>query len=188
MAAGSADRADPGRRAHAPRRLDGQPANRVVELDHVLGRVAARLAEQLHETASWPARFDVLDAVITRRLAAARPPAPAISWALRRLTETGGLVGIGALADERGSSRQYLSTGFRDQVGLPPKTLARILRFQRVIRLLEREGDARLAQVADECGYYDQAHLNRDFRAFSGRTPSQFLAGRLPGGAGVACD
>lgn len=161
-------------------------ANRVVELDQVLGRFAARLAEQLYEAAGWPARFDVLDVVIASRLAAVRPPAPAITWALRRLTETGGLVGIGALAEELGSSRQYLAAGFREQVGLPPKTLARILRFQRVTRLLEREGEVGLAQVADECGYYDQAHLNRDFRAFAGRTPSQFLARRLPdGGCGL---
>ena len=161
-------------------------ANRVVELDQVLGRFAAQLVERLYETASWPSRFDVLDAVITSRLAIARAPAPAITWALRRLTETRGLVGIGALAEELGSSRQYLAAGFREQVGLPPKTLARILRFQHVIRVLEHEGEARLAQVADECGYYDQAHLNRDFRAFAGRTPSQFLACRLPNGAGLA--
>ncbi len=161
-------------------------ANRVVELDQVLGHFAGRLAEQLHETASWPARFDLLDELITSRLATARPPAPKIAWALRRLIDTGGLLGIGALADELGSSRQYLAAGFREQIGLPPKTLARILRFQRVTRLLEGEGEAAIAQIADECGYYDQAHFNRDFRAFAGRTPSQFLAQLMPDGAGVA--
>jgi AraC-like DNA-binding protein len=160
-------------------------ANRVVELEHVLGRFAARLAEQLYETASWPARFDVLDAAIASRLAAAREPSPAISWAWRRLNKTGGRLGIGALADELGSSRQYLVTKFREEVGLPPKTVARILRFQRAIQLLEREDEARLMRVAHECGYYDQAHFNRDFRNFAGSTPSEFLARRLPDRGGV---
>jgi AraC-like DNA-binding protein len=160
-------------------------ANRVVELEHVLGRFAARLAEQLYETESWPARFDLLDAAIASRLAAAREPAPAISWAWRRLNETGGRLGIGALADELGSSRQYLVTKFREAIGLPPKTLARILRFQRAIQLLERADHARLTRVARECGYYDQAHFNRDFHHFAGSTPSEFLARRLPDRGGV---
>jgi hypothetical protein len=85
-------------------------ANRVIELEQILGRFAARLAEQLYETASWQARFDVLDAAIASRVAGAREPSPAISWALGRLTETGGRLSIGALADEVGSSRQYLAT------------------------------------------------------------------------------
>jgi AraC-like DNA-binding protein len=160
-------------------------ANRVVELEQVLGSFAARLAEQLYETAGWRARFDVLDAAIASRLAAAREPSPAISWAWRRLTETGGRLGIGALADELGSSRQYLVARFREEVGLPPKTLARILRFQRAVHLLEHGDETRLMRVAHECGYYDQAHFNRDFREFAGSTPREFLARRLPDGAGV---
>jgi AraC-like DNA-binding protein len=162
-------------------------ANRVVELEQILGPFAALLAEQLYEATRWQARFDVLDAAIAGRLAAARGPAPAISWAWRRLTETGGRVGISELADELGSSRQYLVTRFREDVGLPPKTLARILRFQQAIRLLECDDKARLARVAGECGYYDQAHFNRDFRQFAGSTPSEFLVRRLPDRAGVLC-
>jgi AraC-like DNA-binding protein len=159
-------------------------ANHVVELEQILGRFAALLAEQLYETTGWQARFKVLDAAIAGRLAAASRPAPAISWAWRRLTETGGRVGIRELADELGSSRQYLVTRFREDVGLPPKTLARILRFQQAIRLLNGD-EARLARVAHECGYYDQAHFNRDFRQFAGTTPSEFRIRRLPDRAGV---
>lgn len=160
-------------------------ANCVIELEQILGRFAARLAEQLYETASWQGRFDLLDGAIAGRLADAREPSPAVGWAWRRLTETDGRLSIGALAGELGSSRQYLATRFREEVGLPPKTLARILRFQRAIRLLERDDEARLTRVAHECGYHDQSHFNRDFRAFAGATPSEFRARRLPDGAGV---
>ena len=170
-------------------RLLGVPmdslANRVVDLEQLLGRFAAHLTERLCEMEDWQARFDVLEAMIAPRFAAAREPAPAIAWAWQRLIESGGRLAISALADELGSSRQYLVTGFREQIGLPPKTLARILRFQRVIQLLEGDNQAQLAQVASRCGYYDQAHLNRDFRQFAGSTPTQYVARRLPAGLGV---
>lgn len=159
-------------------------ANRVVELDQVLGPFATQLAEQLFDAADWPARFDVLDAAIAGRLASAREPSPVTGWAWRRLTDTGGRLSIGMLTAELGVSRQYLATRFRDEVGLPPKTLARIVRFERAIGLLGADAP-RLTRIAHDCGYYDQAHLNRDFRELAGSTPTEFLARRLPDGAGV---
>jgi AraC-like DNA-binding protein len=71
---------------------------------------------------------------------------------------------------------------------VPPKTLARILRFEHALALLRRDDGARFAEIAERCGYYDQAHMNRDFRAFAGASPSEFLARRLPDGGGVRAD
>ena len=68
---------------------------------------------------------------------------------------------------------------------MPPKTIGRVLRFENVSRTLMATPEPRLAEVAFDCGYYDQAHLNRDFRDFAGMTPSAFLAARLPAGGGV---
>jgi AraC-like DNA-binding protein len=68
---------------------------------------------------------------------------------------------------------------------MPPKALARILRFDRVAERLLAVTEPRLAEVAYDCGYYDQAHLNRDFREFARTTPSAYLARRLPDGGGV---
>jgi AraC-like DNA-binding protein len=58
----------------------------------------------------------------------------------------------------------------------------RILRFQRAARDLARPDGPSLCEIALDCGYYDQAHLNRDFREFAGRTPTELMAARLPGG------
>jgi AraC-like DNA-binding protein len=71
---------------------------------------------------------------------------------------------------------------------MPPKTLARVLRFKHALGLLQRDDGARFAEIAETCGYYDQAHLNRDFRAFAGAPPTDFLARRLPDGGGIAAE
>jgi AraC-like DNA-binding protein len=159
-------------------------ANRVVELDQVLGPFAAQLAGQLFDAQTWAARFDVLDAALVRRLPSGREPSPVTDRAWRRLTDTSGQLSIGMLTAELGVSRQYLAARFRDEVGLPPKTVARILRFQRAIDLLGPD-DAQLTQVARDCGYFDQAHFNRDFQELAGSTPTDFRARRLADGAGV---
>lgn len=173
------------------RRFLGQPlrelANQVVELDDVLGtRVASELVERLALAPDWPARFALLDATIAARLDRSPQPAPSVAWAWKRLQETDGRLAIGALAQELGCSRRHLVTTVREQIGLPPKTLARILRFNRAVGLLQRDDGTRLGEIALDCGYYDQAHLNRDFRAFAGDPPSAFLARRLPDRAGFA--
>ena len=75
---------------------------------------------------------------------------------------------------------------FRDQVGLPPKLVSRILRFRRALAEFETDDGRRFAEIAQQCGYYDQAHLNREFRDFAGVTPSDIVASKLPAGLGLA--
>jgi AraC-like DNA-binding protein len=161
-------------------------SNRVVELADLLGREADELVERLAGLPGWEERFSLLDAVLGARLREARPPSPSIAWSLRRLRATAGAVSVSELAAELGCSRRHLVAGFREEVGLPPKRVARILRFERVLSRLDREGGLRLGDIAADCGYYDQPHLNRDFRDFTGASPGEWLARRMPDGAGTA--
>lgn len=150
-------------------------ANRVVELGDLAGAVAPDLAARLAASPDWATRFAILDAVIAARLGST-PAAPAgVAWAWHQLQLTGGRAEIGALAVELGCSRRHLVAQFREQIGLPPKTVARILRFQGALRLLGRDDRPSWAEIAHRCGYYDQAHLIRDFRRFAGRPPGEFL-------------
>ena len=103
-----------------------------------------------------------------------------------RLVSTHGAASVEALAAEVGWSRRHLFARFREQTGLPPKVFARILRFQRAATLMAAAEGPSLCEIALDCGYYDQAHLNRDFRAFAGRTPTELMAARLPKGSGYA--
>jgi transcriptional regulator GlxA family with amidase domain len=83
-------------------------------------------------------------------------------------------VAIEALANDAGLTRRQLERRFLDAVGMSPKTLVQVLRFQRVLGVLA-DASPRWVDVAAACGYYDQAHLNRDFKRFTGATPRSFL-------------
>jgi AraC-like DNA-binding protein len=176
----------------AARMLLGTPmhelAGRVVALEDVLGARLPRLIERLQEAPTWDARFDLLDGLLARRLAGAPSPPPSLVYAWQRLRDSHGRARVGALAAEVGCSPRYLTLQFRDHLGMPPKPLARILRFRHALDLLECDDGSRYAEIAEGCGYYDQAHLNRDFRAFAGAAPGHFLARRLPDGGGVAAE
>jgi AraC-like DNA-binding protein len=170
------------------RRLLGVPmgelARRVVELEAVL---PGGLTDRLADADGWEARFDLLDAVLLARLHAAPAPPPDVAFAWSRLCQTHGAIRIAQLCEELNCSRRHLSGRFAEDVGLPPKAVARILRFRRVLTLLDAEGGAaRFADVAVAGGYCDQSHLNRDFRQLASCTPAEYLASRLPEGLGVA--
>src|SRR5262249_3884769 len=104
-----------------------------------------------------------------------------------------------SLAAETGCSQRTLIARFRTCVGFPPKTIARLLRFNRAVRSLDRlsrtrgnepagrpyieapqlddrlAGTLQWAGLAADCGYFDQPHLIKDFREFTGLTPHAFL-------------
>jgi AraC-like DNA-binding protein len=154
---------------------------KVVDLGDVLGAPGRRLVDQLRETRSFELRFALVDEAIASRLAEGRTVSPAVAWAWQRLTETHGRIEVGSLAAGLGWSRKHLAAQFREQIGAPPKLVARLLRFRRAVRLLDRVQSGRWAEIAYCCGYYDQAHFIRDFRQFAGGTPTDYLARRLPG-------
>ena len=164
-------------------------AGRTVALDDLLGAAAARLVARLRAAPTWEARFALLDRIIAARLDRAARPDERLAWCWGRLAATGGALAIADLATAVGWSERHLIARFREGLGLPLKTLARVLRFNRAVRLVARaEGPPDWIALAHLCGYYDQAHLIRDFRRFSGSTPGAFARRQIPGAAGVVGD
>ncbi|GAA3726031.1 AraC-like DNA-binding protein [Spinactinospora alkalitolerans] len=153
-------------------------AGRVVPLEDVLGARAAALVARLGEAPGWPERFAELDAELLRWLERAPSPHPVVVQAWSLLRRTDGRATVTELCAATGHSRRHLTSLFRREVGLPPKTMARVLRFHRAQGLLLAPDPPPLAAIAAECGYYDQAHLNRDFTALAGCTPTRLRAER----------
>jgi AraC-like DNA-binding protein len=158
--------------------LSGQ----LVDLVEVLGADGRRLGEQLRAAPGWRQRFALLDRFLLGRLTAGPRPSPEVAWAWERLVASGGAMPIGQLAKEVGWSHKHLISRFRQQVGLRPKTAARLIRFDRVLGRLDERRGLDWGLVAREAGYADQAHLIRDFQQFTGTTPTAFAAATtLPG-------
>lgn len=143
-------------------------------LADLLGGREVELAERLREAPDRPSWFRLLDEHFTARLAADTRPDRLTTHAWWRLQQSAHRLRIGPLADELGVSRRNLELRFQRQIGLSPKTVARIARFQRAVHMLTRSTG--LPQTAVECGYADQPHFNREIRAMSGLTPTELCA------------
>ncbi len=154
--------------------------NRVVPLDDVLGRSASGLIGELHDATSWEQRFAIVDREVMRRIAIARAVAPEVLCSWHRLERSFGQAPIADLVRETGWSQKHLIARFREQLGLAPKTLARVLRFGRAVSLIKTQRSQRLSDVALECGYYDQAHFSRDVAEFAGVSPRELIKSLLP--------
>ena len=168
------------------RALLGMPAAELANWDGdataVIGAFAAELRQRLLARGTWAERFAEIDRVLARRAqqgaAAARDSVrPEVAFAWRRMRVSRGAVSVADLAAETGYSARYLNRLFRAEVGLAPKAAGRVFRFDHARRQIEAVYPALpLAGLAAECGYYDQAHLAREFRDLAGCPPTQWLA------------
>jgi len=174
-------------------------ANQALDLALIEPALARAVKSRVGLARNWADRFAAMEFLIAERIAGTETSDEiAATW--HRLVACNGRVAIGSLAAEMDCTRSTLIERFRTHVGFPPKTVARVLRFNRALRSLdmpsrsltrepeskpfieaaEPEGRAAVrtiqwADLAADCGYADQAHFIKDFQAFAGSTPTAFL-------------
>jgi AraC-like DNA-binding protein len=159
--------------------------DRLIDPVDLFGAAARETIGRLQEANSPNRRLAILEQAMASRLAGAAPPLPRdLVFAAQRLRASAGRTGIAALACEIGCSRKHLTVRFRREFGMAPKMFARVLRFDRALRGLRGANAVDWAQLADACGYADQAHLTRDFTAFAGSPPAALLRRELPDSGG----
>lgn len=134
----------------------------------------AELHERMLHAADLGGALDLLERWLLARLRVARAPHPAIR-ALHAAARVRAASSIEALAADCGLSPRRLRELCLEQLGLPPKRLSRIVRFRGALERIARAPDVDLGRVALDCGYYDQPHMNRDFRQLALMTPRQYL-------------
>jgi AraC-like DNA-binding protein len=154
-----------------------------VDLEDLVGRTADELEGRCYGAASIEERLRRAADWVAQRVTKSRGVDPAVAWAAGRIEQSGGSVSIAELRRQTGLSKTRLAEAFRDQIGLAPKLYARVVRFRRAAELLQK-GAEPLVEVALTVGYYDQPHMNAEFRELSGLSPREFLAARYLTGDG----
>ncbi|MBF6327241.1 helix-turn-helix domain-containing protein [Nocardia transvalensis] len=146
----------------------------VVDLAELLGPDAGELRERISATSDWAVRFAVLDEILLRRVADTTID-PNLQRAWQLLTDLSRAPRVSDVAADIGWSRRHLGNRFTAEFGITPKDAARLARFEASHRMLCRV-EATIAEVAAATGYYDQAHMAREWRELAGMPPSQWLA------------
>lgn len=160
-------------------------ADRLVPLDELLGALGVELVDRLRAETAWAARFAALDELLLRAVGRSDGGdslprvRPEVAEAWRGLVAARGRIQVAAVAAELGWSRRYLTERFRNEVGLSPKTFARVLRFEHAHELATAHTPLPWADVATLSGYADQAHLVRDWGEFTGRSPTVWRRGEV---------
>jgi AraC-like DNA-binding protein len=162
----------------------GELRDTTVSLDTLWGATAADLRNQLLEAPTHQDRFQVMERALLAELKRGFNPSGAVGFALSRFMAEPHLTTVAGVTDQIGLSPKRFIQTFRDQTGFTPKVFCRIRRFQQALGFmeghLEGRGGVEWANVALDCGYFDQAHFIHDFRAFSGINPTSYVANRTP--------
>lgn len=156
----------------------GEITDSVVALSDAWGSLAGELESRL-SGAGGAERVRMLLAALRERRGRGRPLHTAVARASELIARSHGCVPVERLTAETGTSRRHLERLFLDQVGLSPKTAARVARFRRLCGLLPERPGAGWSRLALECGYYDQAHMIREFRALAALTPEAYRRERV---------
>lgn len=163
------------------RALLGVPATEltsdVIDLADLPVKWATSLPDRLVAQPTWEARFALLDAELSGALRPVNLVAE-VQWAWRQMLTGRGAQPVNDLADEVGWSRRHFTARFAREVGLGPKQVSRLIRFEHSAALIRASQP--LADAAIAAGYYDQAHMTNEWRVFAGCTPATWAREELP--------
>ena len=150
--------------------------NNVVALDVFWNGAAVSLRDQLLEAPTPTDKFRILEDALLARRRGRESTHPAVRYALDHFIRQPQIVSVGAITDKLSLSPRRFIELFNDQVGMTPKVFCRVRRFQRALYEIKQRRNLRWAELAPDCGYYDQAHFICDFKEFCGLTPADYLS------------
>jgi AraC-like DNA-binding protein len=149
--------------------------SQVVPLDAIWGLYAVEIRERLYATRTVQAGFALLEQLLLARLCEASHGLDVVQCAVAEIAQRHGSLPIPALSDQLGISQNHLGMQFKRLVGVPPKEVARFYRFAHVLRLIDLAEPVDLTLIAHQSHFYDQSHLNKDFVAFTGHSPREYV-------------
>ena len=153
--------------------------NRILDLDLVLGAEGKSLVDWVLNCQTNSDRVQVLLDFLLEKLTS-RSDDLLLRATVKFIEEAKGGLDLFVLEKRIGLSSRQIERKFKEKVGISPMALARVVRFQRFLSLAKECPNMNLTDASMECGYYDQSHFIKDFRAFAGVSPSSFLEEKHP--------
>jgi AraC-like DNA-binding protein len=149
--------------------------NQVVPVDAIWGQLAAEIRERLYAAPTIQAGLILLEKLLLARLCDSLHGLDIVQYAIGQIERYDGGLSMRALSDHIGISENHLGTQFKRMVGVTPKELARFYRFSRVVLSIDPLQPVDWTQLARQANFYDLSHLNKDFLAFTGHNPTDYL-------------
>ena len=159
----------------------GEIENRALSLDTLWGAEAHALIQQMAETKDDASRVALLTAALQRRLSGETTlNQQRAGHAARLVSRAGGRLSLGQAAAAVNVGERRLQQLFYEHVGMPFRAWSRLSRLHACLRLVRQQPDPAWADIAAEAGFYDQAHMVRDWQALAGCTPRDWVLRQLP--------
>jgi AraC-like DNA-binding protein len=152
--------------------------DRVVDFAQLQPEFSKTIHERVARCATHDERLAVMVAILAERLTEESQEDIFVRQACQYITQSDGAYSVQELVALIGFSERQLERKFKKQVGITPKILSRIMRFQKFLAMTKRSNNLTLADAALACGYFDQSHFIRDFTRFSGVRPTSYLTTR----------
>ncbi|MGD9561751.1 MAG: helix-turn-helix domain-containing protein [Pyrinomonadaceae bacterium] len=149
-------------------------ADSVVDADLIWGSEFGDLRERLVEERDIGRRFAMLEGFLLRMFGARLDINPCVEFAVNEMTRRPDRISIARMNEKIGYSQKHFTEMFRRSVGITPKSYLKIMRFQKAVRTIDAATGIEWDMIAQDCGFYDQAHFINDFKHFSGFTPDQY--------------
>jgi AraC-like DNA-binding protein len=154
--------------------------DRHIALEDLWGGAAQEVRESLMAAPTPAAKFAVFERMLLRQLVRPLELRPAVNYALGEFKNSPAFATVAGMAGQTGYSTRRFMQLFNEEVGLTPKLYWRVQRFQATLRRLHRGQVVNWSDLSLRLGYFDQAHFNHDFLAFSGLNPATYLSRRGP--------
>ncbi len=152
-----------------------QFTNRIVKLNDVFSDMNKELNDKIFTTLNVKAVVEMVNHYFVSKLSGDIPWEDTFQNALHLIYRTRGSISVKDVAQREAVSEKQLTRIFYERTGVNTKVFARIIRFQSILRIINNRTDAKLVDIAMQNGYYDQAHLIREFKCFCGKTPTEYM-------------
>jgi AraC-like DNA-binding protein len=153
--------------------------NKAVSLDLLFDKEGLQLEEQVLAVSTTDERIKIIEAFLLNKLKSPEVTDRIAKQSVEMLLNLNGQLSVDELAAHLKINRRQLERKFSSTIGLSPKQLAKVIRLQATLKMLEKKQFTSLTSLAYENGYFDQAHFIKDFKEFTGMSPGQFYNGNL---------